>query len=187
MSLRVLVIPEDPTNNGYILKPLVERMLTEVGKPNARVVVLTNPKLGGYAHADAVVAIKEELGNRYGHFDVWLFFPDADQGTDFTGLEAALEKKGIHLRCCAARPEVEAWVLAGHRQKLGIKWSDVAAHRRLKEEIFEPFLREHGDPKSAGGGRESLMRLTLANYRGLLKVCPELKVLEAKLREVLGT
>jgi hypothetical protein len=51
MSFRVLVIPEDPTYNGYILKPLVERMLAEAGKPNARVTLLTNPKLGGYARA----------------------------------------------------------------------------------------------------------------------------------------
>ena len=27
MSIRVLVIPEDPSNNGYILKPLVDAML----------------------------------------------------------------------------------------------------------------------------------------------------------------
>ncbi len=35
MSFRVLVIPEDPTYNGYILQPIVERMLGELGKPNA--------------------------------------------------------------------------------------------------------------------------------------------------------
>lgn len=31
MSVRVLVIPEDPTHNGYILKPLVEMVLAEAG------------------------------------------------------------------------------------------------------------------------------------------------------------
>lgn len=183
MSLRLLVIPEDPTHNGYILKPLVERMLAEVGKPNARVVLLTNPKLGGYEHA--VAAIKEELADRYGHFDLWLFLPDADQGTDFDALEAAMQRKGVHLLCCAARPEVEAWLLAGHREKLGIKWSEVATHPYLKEAVFQPFLKEHGEPRSAGEGRESLMRETLANYRGLLEVCPELRQLEAKLRKAL--
>ncbi len=56
MSFRVLVIPEDPTYNGYILRPLAETMLAEAGRPNARVTVLANPKLDGYDHA--VQAIK---------------------------------------------------------------------------------------------------------------------------------
>lgn len=185
MSLRVLVIPEDPTYNGYILKPLVERMLLEVGKPNAKVIILTNPKLGGYKQA--VAAIKGELAIRYGHFDLWLFLPDADQGTDFTALESALQQEGVRLLCCAARPEVEAWVMAGHRAKLAIKWSEIGQHARLKEEVFAPFLRAHGDPRSAGGGRESLMRETLSNYRGLLDVCPELRELETRLRLLFKT
>ena len=36
MSVQVLVIPEDPTNNGYILKPVVQMVLAEAGKPSAR-------------------------------------------------------------------------------------------------------------------------------------------------------
>ena len=47
MSLRVLVIPEDPTHNGYILKPIAEMILADVGKPNAKVELLTNPRLTG--------------------------------------------------------------------------------------------------------------------------------------------
>jgi hypothetical protein len=179
MSFRVLVIPEDPTHNGYILKPLVERMLTETGKPNAKVTILTNPKLNGYAHA--VAAIRNELVERYGHLDLWLFMPDADRAGDLAALEKEVGEKGICLFCCAAKPEVEVWLLAGHRQKLAAKWSDVVSHLRLKEEIFEPFLKQHGDPRSAGAGREVLTRATLANYRGLLDVCPELKELHDRL------
>ncbi len=77
MSFRVLVIPEDPTYNGYILQPIVERMLAELGKPNAHVVVLPNPKLNGYPHA--VSAIRGDLVDRYRHFDLWLFLPDGDR------------------------------------------------------------------------------------------------------------
>ena len=51
MSLKVLVIAEDPTNNGYILKPLVSRLLEECGKPNTKVQILTDPKADGYANA----------------------------------------------------------------------------------------------------------------------------------------
>ncbi len=182
MSFRVLVIPEDPTYNGYILRPLVEKMLAEVGRPNAHVTVLTNPKLDGYDHA--VQAIKAELGERYGHLDLWLFLPDADRAANLEGLEQALKSKGVCLKCCAARPEVEAWLLAGHRNLLGLAWPEIQAHPKLKEEVFEPFLREHGDSRSPGGGRESLMKETLSNYRSLLEMCPELKELDRRLREL---
>ena len=76
MSFRVLVIPEDPTYNGYILKPLVERILTECGKPNAKVTVLTNPKADGYEHAKALLV--DEVFQRYRSQSLMLFLPDAD-------------------------------------------------------------------------------------------------------------
>lgn len=180
MSFRVLVIPEDPTNNGYILRPLAERMLAETGRPNARVTILTNPRLNGYDRA--VAAIKSELATRYRHFDLWLFMPDADRARNLHTLERALHESGVCLRCCAAQPEVEAWLLAGHRERLGMKWSEVRAHPRLKEEVFAPFLRNHGDARSAGSGREALTRATLSNYQGLLALCPELKELDQRLR-----
>jgi hypothetical protein len=184
VSFRVLVIPEDPTYNGYILKPIVERMLAELSKPRADVTVLTNPKLNGYPHA--VSAIRSDLVERYKHFDLWLFLPDGDRAGDLQPLEAELASQGIHLLCCAAKPEVEAWLLAGHRDKLSISWSEVREHQRLKEDVFEPFLAEFGDNQSPGGGRERLTRETLENYRGLLKVCPELANLETRLRTFLA-
>ena len=51
MSWNVLVVPEDPTYNGYILRPLCKRLLREAGRPNANIVVLAEPKVHGYAHA----------------------------------------------------------------------------------------------------------------------------------------
>lgn len=184
MSFQVLVIPEDPTYNGYILQPLVERMLRELDKPNARVTVLTNPKLGGYAHA--VGAIRNDLADRYGHFDLWLFLPDGDRASNLEQLEAELAGQDIHLFCCAAQPEVEAWLLAGHRDRLDTPWPQVRDHRRLKEDVFEPFLKQFGDSRSPGGGREHLIRETLSNYRGLLSVCPELADLEDRLKAFLS-
>ena len=55
MSFKVLVIPEDPTHNGYLLKPLVERILGDTGKPNAKVTVLTNPRFQGYDQASKAI------------------------------------------------------------------------------------------------------------------------------------
>lgn len=180
MSFRVLVIPEDPTHNGYILKPVVERLLAEAGKPNARVLVLTNPKLGGYD--DAVRAIKTELPDRYGFYDLWLFIPDADVASGLEALEAEAMQKGIRLICCAAQPELEAWVLAGFRKEVSLNWSVIKSHPRLKEEVFAPFLAKYGDSQAAGGGREKLMRQALQNFRGLTEICSELGVLEERIR-----
>ncbi len=96
-----------------------------------------------------------------------------------------MAEQGVDLFCCAAQPEVEAWLLAGHRDKLLLPWPEVRQHARLKENIFEPFLKEFGDNRSPGGGRERLIRETLSNYRGLLSVCPELAELEDRLRAFL--
>ena len=41
MSFRVLVIPEDPLQNGHILRPLVQAIMRDAGKPDAKVKVLT--------------------------------------------------------------------------------------------------------------------------------------------------
>lgn len=184
MSLQVLVIPEDQTYNGYILLPIVKRVLFELGKPNARVSMLPDPKLNGYPHA--VSAIRGDLIRRYKHVGLWLFLPDADRADDLRWLESELGEHGINLFCCAAQPEVEAWLLAGHRDKLPIPWGDVRQHAHMKEDVFEPFLKEYGDRRSPGGGRERLVRETLNNYRGLLDVCPELRQLEGRLRAFLA-
>jgi len=185
VSFRVLVIPEDPTYNGYILKPIVKRMLSELDKPNAYVKVLDSPKLNGYPHA--VSAIRRDLVDRYKHlFDLWLFLPDGDRASNLEALESELAGQGVHLFCCAAVPEVEAWLLAGHRDKLSLFWGDVRQHRHLKEDIFEPFLAQFGESRSPGGGRERLVREALANYRGLLSVCSELAELEGRLRTFLA-
>jgi hypothetical protein len=184
VSFRVLVIPEDPTYNGYILRPIVERMLTELGKRQAHVKILTDPKLNGYS--DAVSAIRSDLVERYSHLSLWLFFPDADRAKGLRSLESELEKQGVHLFCCAAQPEVEAWILAGHRNRLTIPWAEVRKHPRLKEDVFGPFLDQFGDTRIAGGGREQLTCEALAKYPGLLSVCPELAELENRLRAFLS-
>jgi hypothetical protein len=147
---------------------------------NAQVTVLPSPKLNGYAHA--VSAIRGDLIERYRHFALWLFLPDADQPGNLEALEGRLREQGIHLFCCAAQPEVEAWLLAGHQEKLHLRWHDVRQHTSLKEDVFAPFLEQFGDNRSVGGGRKRLMCETLSNYRGLLSVCPELSTLQDRLR-----
>lgn len=183
MSFLVLVIPEDPTYNGYILKPLVSRILAECGKVNAKVEVLTNPKVSGIDH---IPTLLPNIVERYAHFDLLLLLVDADgrdrsrQFERFEAHAAMRLARPVRLICCAAVQEVEAWLLAGHTSKLGRPWSEVRADVSVKENIFAPFLRQFGDPRSPGGGRDMLMKEPLSNYRGLLERCPELAELQEK-------
>ena len=186
MSFDVLVVPEDPTNNGYILKPLVSRMLVTCGKRNARVTVLSNPRANGYEHAKGL--LRSQLFDRYRHMNLLLFLPDADgkdRAAEFSALEEEAKRSGIRLLCCAAQEEVEVWPLVGYRDQLGRPWQQIRSEVSVKENVFLPFLASHGNPKAPGGGRDVLMEETLKGYDALLRLSPELAMLERRILEVL--
>ncbi len=186
MSYNVLVIPEDPTHNGDILEPLISRMMAECGKPNARIQVLTNPKVQGYEHAKQKLP---EIADRYRHFDLALFIVDAD-GKDrtaaFQSIESMHKDTKPVLFCIAAFQEVEVWLLAGHINKLERRWSEVRRDVSVKENVFEPFLRKFGDARRYGGGRDLLMSDALTRYSTILQRCPELRQLQERITKLVG-
>ena len=181
MSFRVLVIPEDPVQNGHILKPLVRALMRDSGRPAARVQLLTEPRVRGYDQA--VKVIRGELPELYGFLDLWLFFPDADRASAEATrrLEADVGARGTSLFCCSAQPEVEIYACAAFRGDLGGTWEDARGHPRLKEDVFEPLLGKHGDPQRAGGGRDLMIEASLRNIRLLFQLCPELERLRDRI------
>lgn len=48
--MKVLIIPEDPTHDRFVLKPVVERLFEDLGRA-ARVEVLAEPHLRGVDQA----------------------------------------------------------------------------------------------------------------------------------------
>jgi hypothetical protein len=182
VSCKVLIVPEDPTHNGHILKPLIVRMLEHCGKPNAKILVLSEPRLQGYDHAKEKLP---EILYRYQHLDLVLFLVDAD-GKNRAGEFAALEKRSPKLICAAAVQEVEIWLLAGHADKLDLPWQTVRQNVSIKEQVFAPFLDKYGDPRRYGGGRDILMQQALENYQGILQRCPELKTLQDRIDSTLS-
>ncbi|MBL8178883.1 MAG: hypothetical protein JNK48_29690 [Bryobacterales bacterium] len=86
----------------------------------------------------------------------------------------------------SAVQEVEAWLLAGHTGKLRQPWSDIRANTSVKEEVFQPFLLEHGNPKRPSGGRDILMKEALRQYDGILARCPELLQLQREMCAILS-
>ena len=185
MSYNVLVISEDYKNDQQILRPLVSRLLRECNKPRANVSVWANLAVRGFERVrDELPAIIRDSPQ----FHLFLFLPDCDgQHRGRADLFANLEiKHSPKLICCAAVEEVEAWLLAGHVDKVGRGWPEVRSDTSVKENVFEPFLRQHGDPRRPGGGRDELMQQTLANLPGLLARCPELDQLQKRICEALA-
>jgi hypothetical protein len=185
LSYNVLVISEDYSKDQHILRPLVSRLLRECNKPNAKVRLWANLAIRGFESVrDEIPTIIRDFPQMH----LFLFLPDCDgkrQGRAdlFANLEA---EHGFRLICCAAVEEVEAWLLAGHLDKLPSLWPAVRADTSVKERFFLPFLREHGDSRRPGGGREELMQQTLTNLRGLLERCPELARLQERICEALA-
>lgn len=185
MSFRVLVIPEDPLQNGHILRPLAQAVMRDAGKPDAKVKLLTNPRVRGYIQA--VKAIRNELQEAYGAMHLWLFFPDADKAgiKAMHDLETHVAAMGTPLLCCAAQPELEIYACAAFRKHMRkhmkIAWEEARNHPRMKEEIFEPLMRKYGDPRRADKGRDLMINKSLDNLPLLFQLCPELQCLRDRI------
>ena len=190
MSFNVLVIAEDPKYNGVILKPLVSAIVADAGKPRANVRIADKPRPRGYAHV--LRLIRNEFLQEYGHFDLWLFFPDADRAVPdaMARLESDLAHRRIRLLCCPAEPEVEIFACLGFRRAIDIGWDEARTHPRLKEEIFQPLLRRQPLRGSSPVGRASkgralMIRQSLRSLPQLYQLCPELARLRHRIAECL--
>ncbi len=184
MSFPVLVIPEDPKWNGYILKPLAKKLMENAGKPKARIDVLPKPRLRGYAHA--LRAIREELPDIYRNlYKLWLFFPDDDnrggRADAMRRLEADLRSRNISLLCCPARPEIEIYACVAFRDDLTCRWDEARKHPRMKEEVFEPLREKLKCYRQAGGGREMMVKSSFQNLQRLFQLCPEIQDLRDRI------
>jgi hypothetical protein len=185
VSFKALVIPEDPTYNGYILKPLVESLLEAAGHTAPRVKVLESPGARGF---DAALRYASERLQDWPMMDLFLFLPDRDakpgRADQLAQLEASARASGKWLLACAAVEEIEVWLLAGHPEKvaeLGLRWSEVRAELKPSTGSFPRFLDAYGD-QSVGRGRKRLMTEACRNLAGLLSRCEELQWLLERIR-----
>jgi len=185
MSFKALVIPEDPTFNGYLLKPLAERLLAESGKPKAQVLVLRDPKTGGFSQAWDLIE-SGSLNARYGYYDLWLFLPDGDQTRDLSKLEQTVQNQRAPLIASYLTPEVEVAILAGHPNADTTGWQAQKMHPRFKEEIFGPFLKKYGNASAPGEGRERLMLDALKNYARMKRLLPEIAAIEKRISALMS-
>jgi hypothetical protein len=140
LSCRVLIILEDPTNDQHILRPLVARLLKECGKPNA--------KWSSYKPAVSRIRgrlpkLAREIRKAFRDSICLYSSPTPTAKTCPKVLSLNLKHEpGPKLLCCAAVEEVEAWLLAGHINKLDRSWAAVRADTSVKENVFAPSLRD---------------------------------------------
>lgn len=190
MSLRVLVIPEDPTNDQYVLKPICEALFADLGR-RARIEVLHDPHLGGVAEALDATIVKRIVDDN-AMIDLFLLLVDRDgrPATPLGNTDRAATREREHpgrLFACLAVEEVEVWLLALHRERLKVGWSEVRAEPDPKERFFDPLAAESGWEAEVGGGRKKAMRQLGANWQGLLQVCDELRELRSRVEAWLAT
>ena len=186
MSFKVLVIPEDPTNDRYILVPLAKALLADAGRPAAKVTALTNPRLRGFQAARKAIREELRLGTDTSISGCSFRMPMWSGQGVVPQLENGVAEKKIRMLCCAAEPEVEIFTCAPFRDELGAPWDEVRAHSRLKEEVFEPLRKRHGDDRRAGGGRKAMIDASLRNLPLLYRLCPELKRLRERIEKVIA-
>lgn len=189
--MRILVIPEDFRKDQYILEPLVRAMLSQLGKPTARVAILRDPLLGGVDEALKWGRL-DEVFERYPMVDLFLLTVDRD---GLPGRRASLDRleeqardvlaDGRLLLGECAWQELEVWVLAGHDIQAAWAWADVRAEPHSKEVYFEPFARDRGLADEPAGGRKRLAEEAATRYARVRQLCPEVAGLEGRLYDFL--
>lgn len=208
--MRVLVIPEDSRRDKDLLKPLIEALMSTVGRPRAKVRICERPVLGGVAEALKAERLREIIDLWGGQTDLFLLIVDRD-GKDGMSLPATggqparknedrravitrLEHESIGLLPGGkallgehAIEEVEVWVLAGH--DLPAEWSFRAIRAELhpKEAFFVPFLTKHRGLTDDTAGRALVAAEAARNFQRICDRCPEdVKRLTERIRMLVG-
>lgn len=187
--MNVLIIPEDFRKDQYILRPLIQRMMAEVGKPNANVRVCFDPLLGGIGEATKWERVAEVLHRYRGMVQLFLLIVDRDGVASRRQTLDALEQRATtELGNTAAFfaenawQEIEVWALAGTDLPKAWQWRDVRNEVNAKEAYFEPIAKQLNIYDEPGGGRTTLGRAAAKNYSRVRSRCKEdVEALERRL------
>lgn len=173
--MRVLIIPEDFRNDQYILKPLFEAILSDCGKPVAKVQVCNPPLLAGVTEALKSERIREIIG-MYPFVDLFILCVDRDGiGGRKARLNQLEEEFNGDVAFVAenAWEELETWMLAGVPLPADWKWREIRADVSVKENYFQPLARAMNVEDGPGQGRKHLGSLAARSLQAILMKCPE--------------
>lgn len=178
--MKVLIIPEDQTQDGFIAKPIVEALLDDLGIPG-RVDVLPEPRLRGANDAldpDLVRTIVAD--NPMVDAFVLVVDRDCDRQGHVSKAAAREQEHSGRLLACVAVQELEVWLLALHKDSIQERWQDIRSHCDPKERWAEPLLQRLGT-SGPGAGRKKAMAALRGKLQSLLSLCDELSDLRKKL------
>jgi hypothetical protein len=189
--MKVLVIPEDVRKDQYMLKPIVQAMMKQLGQAKATVEVCQNPRLQGVSQVLNWERIEKILNQYKWEVDLFLICVDRDgepnREQKLRNLElqsnAALGNQAKLLIAENAWQEMEVWVLAGFSD-LPTKWNWKAIRddRDPKEAYFYPFAEIRGVLNSPAQGRSPLAQEAARKYDRIRQLCPELQDLEGRIQ-----
>jgi hypothetical protein len=188
--MNVLVIPEDFVKDEHILLPIIRRLLADIGKPNAKVLVCRDPRLRGVGEALKWSVIQKIIGRYRYRTHVFILALDRDAEMGRRARLSTIELKAKEEIQCflgvLAEEEVEVWVLAGHTLPPPWKWSAIRKARDPKEQYFEAFAKQRGVSQNLSGGRKVLAAEAVNRFARIKQLCPELVDLQLRIKECLG-
>ena len=170
--MKVLIIPEDPRKDQYILKPIFERLFASFAKPKTKVVVCANPSMRGVNDA-LNEKLLTEVFDRYRMFDIFVLCVDRDGDTNRRHRLDQLESKFKGLIAVNAWEELETWVLAGLDLPKDWVWAAIRADVSVKEQYFEPFARQRRVDDGPAGGRKALGEEAARRLPAIRRKCSE--------------
>jgi hypothetical protein len=188
-----MIIPEDSSNDQYILKPIIEVMIESAGRPRAKIRIHEDQQPRGIAQVLQWERIKEII-DIYPQVDLFLLIVDRD-GEDHRQVQLRnIERQAAAIlpaaRCFLADhawQEVEVWALAGCDDlPRRWRWRAVRDERDPKEVYFTPYARQRGLESEPGGGRRTLGREAAGRYTRIRHLCPEITSLETRILEWIG-
>ena len=178
--MNVMIIPEDFRKDRYTLEPIIKEMMTAVGKQKAKVVVCTDPLLGGIDQALRWERIKEIIDDYKYKVQLFLLCVDRDGKAERRARIDYLEKQASSVLNQNQRflgenawQEIEVWVLAGHELPNDWSWEAIRQEVNPKEIYFEPFAEQRGVSNRLGGGRKILAEEAARRYNRIRQLCLE--------------
>jgi hypothetical protein len=182
--VKVLIIPEDPTLDGFVLYPVVERLCASQNIA-ARIEVLRDPHLRGVDQA-LNLKIINKIVEMNPMVDLFLLIVDLDcnRTKNRERAQVIATSHKTKLIACLAVNEVEVWMLALFDHD--IQWQTIRAECDPKERYADPFLEERGWSAEVGRGRKRAMREIATNWNRLIQRCPEIRGLAEAIHSLQG-
>ncbi len=175
--MRVLVIPEDFRKDQYLLRPLFSRLFQSIGRPRVQVTICRAPLLGGVDEALKSSRMAEVMRRHGGMAHIVVLCVDRDGNLGrhlrLRQMEGQFGTSGRAFLAENAWEELETWVLAGLDLPRGWRWADVRAEVHVKEQYFDPLVRQRGLSNAPGEGRRPLGIEAARRIDAIRQKCPE--------------